>query len=79
MTHVTRKEKSGVSFVFRTHRDEVPQFSGDLNTIYKGKQLLYKLVFSGFLVEDYGSYSVLESNRDQYLDITQKANDTARG
>ena len=78
MTHLTRKEKSGVSFVFRTHRDEVPQFSGDFNTIYKVKNN-YKLLYSGFLVKDYSSYSALESNKNQYLDITQKANDTARG
>ena len=35
--------------------------------------------FSGFLVHDYRSYSVLEADSAAYLDFTQQRNDTLKG
>ena len=46
--------------MWRTHRDELPSFSG-------------------FLVHDYRSYSVLEADPGAYLDFTQQRNDTLKG
>ena len=76
MTHTSSEEKGSTSFVWRAHRNETPSFSGKTNC-YTAVSL--KCFDLGFLVHNYRSYSVLETDPTAYLDFTQERNDTLKG
>ena len=76
----SREEKNSATFIFRTHRDEEPRFSGKMIIWWKYVLVAYiTFIWKGFVVTDYKSYAVIDEDSVNYFDITQRTNDTLLG